>query len=251
MNSSASNSVFVSRNYLILQNQLSARKLARSILNRWGITISNDSLNSIVDYSLCRAADNFSPTYGTSFVSYLFHYLRGDLAKEVDTRVRQAKIKAIAGQITRSELKNKMNFTATSLNDEELAAGFDTFSPAEAVTPEDQLLAQEEAEVIKGECTGLDVRQRQVLECIYIEEKNVEDVADQLGCSKRLVFILKKKALNTLRSIFTGIAGVKETPSGKFICVKSRRGKEKAPDIRPYFYSRRNLPVPIIKKNKQ
>lgn len=244
MNSSRSNLAIPNRDFLILENQVNARKLARSILRRWNTTISWESLNSVVDYSLCRAADNFSPSRGTSFISYLYHYLRGDLAKEVERRVRQARIKAVAGQMTRPDIAPVSGSTAASLSDDELAAGFDAFAPPRTETPEDYLLARETAAVVQTECSGLDLRQRQVLQCIYVEERNVKDVAHQLGCSQRLVFMLKKKALHSLRSIFTGIAGTKETRSGTQVCVESRRCPAEVGDIRPYFYSRRNLPIP-------
>lgn len=188
------------KNDLILENREQGQKIACSILRKWGCRIELDEVESIVDLSLCEAVKHFDPDKGTSFITFLYYHLRGNLIRTINKRATQSPL--------------PLEFT-----DENLESGFigkERINQAEAfevmgserVTQPEALCEHKQLYKIAEEaCNKLTDLEKQIIFNIYLQETQVTKLAKDLKYSRCHISRLKTSAIKKLRSEVTRITG--------------------------------------------
>ncbi|NMC64183.1 MAG: sigma-70 family RNA polymerase sigma factor [SAR324 cluster bacterium] len=193
------------REELIIQNRARARKLARSILRKWHSRIDVEEVDSIVDLSLCEAAQRYNPNMGAGFMTFLFYHLRGNL-------IRTITIAASANMIPVSEV-NPMLEGGSEKNHRRNVVLTNAIEVADALTGNETLapdIALEKKELVnlsQQACSSLDYLEREVIERIYMNGEQLLDVAYNLGYSRCHISRIKRKALEALYDGMAILAG--------------------------------------------
>ncbi len=185
------------REAMVLNHRIQARKLARSILRKWHSRIDAQEVESVVDLSLCEAVRRYDPSFGASFITFLFYHMRGNLIRTVS---EAANLNMIA--VDDEELENQANEIYFSNYQELRSATAAELAQAVGRTehplPDALLLKKEVAELSNKAFEKLDTLERSVIERILINEEQLIDVAHDLGYSRCHISRVKRKALETL-----------------------------------------------------
>ena len=185
---------------LILEHRENGRKLARSMLRRWRAHMNAEEIDSIVDLTLCEAAQRFDPENGASFMTFYFYHLRGYL------------VRAVANAVNSSNVVLAFGADAA----ETAAAGTDLYTPSgdyfegasrDAEGPESIYLKKENARVCEEACAKLDDLEREVIIRSFQGEEALVDIAKSLGYSRCHISRVKKRALERLELILTNSEG--------------------------------------------
>lgn len=198
---------------LILQHRENARKLAYSLLRRWRVTTCHDDLNSLVDLTLCEAANRFSPLQGASFMTFMFYYMRGNLARMIAKMARSSKVFVIAGN-------DAINASIACANPQANAslsiASTDDFGHYDnQIIPDDIYERKERLTLCKQAAAELDPLEREVLERLYGQDETVVDIAKSLGYSRCHISRVKKTALDRFKSRYKSLT---KLPSDEHEC---------------------------------
>lgn len=195
------------RENLIIENRSRARKLARSILRRWHSRLDLEEVDSIVDLSLCEAAQRFNPEIGAGFMTFLFYHLRGNL-------IRAVTVAATANALPVAEVSSLASFdpdrdfigkkAASLMNSIEVAGAL---NGNEHVSPDEALAKKELIRISKEARNHLDYLEKEVIERIYMNEEQLLDIAKDLGYSRCHISRIKRKALEALYNGMASLAG--------------------------------------------
>ena len=181
---------------LILEHRENGRKLARSILRRWRVRMNLDEVDSIVDLTLCEAAQRFSPEKGASFMTFYFYHLRGQLVRAVSESANNSKLVLSFGVTFGDESLNQASIgeelCKNDLNEQIFGKSYT------ADCPENRLLRKEDINLCKDACEKLDELEQEVLYRSYAKEEALVDIARSLGYSRCHISRVKKRALERL-----------------------------------------------------
>lgn len=195
------------RENLILEHRELGRKIATKLLRGWKIRLTAEEIASIVDITLCEAANNFDDSKGTQFSTYYFYYLRGNLVTTIEKNVGAQKIHAAAKhcasvhsssgtrpaiQLGETECETQVK---ASLNLEPEMLGM-----RDVETPEDAFLGKEKRSFVREALEKLDPLERLVIQGLYFSGESVQAVARKLGYSRVQVSRIQKQAFSKLRS---------------------------------------------------
>ena len=159
---------------LVLEHRISARKMASTILQKWGCYLELEELHSLVDLALCTAAQSYCPNRGTEFTTFLYYYLLGQLRISITGRAKDIHIF--------TEMQGQ------------------SFSEPEEGKEVDHIVHQKQLfELILNECQHLEEVENQILRKVYTDDQQVKKVAQELGLSRAHVSRVKTKALTKLR----------------------------------------------------
>lgn len=186
---------------LILKYREKARKLARCILRQWHSRLDLEDVDSVVDLSLVESARRFDPSYGASFMTFLYFHLRGNLIRAVS--------EAVTGNgVIESEDEDSHRTVASTpgipnpRTKAKLARASDVndvyYNNAESTTPDDVLQQSEIARITREACEKLDPLEREIIVRIFLDEQQLVNVAESLGFSRCHISRLKKRALQAL-----------------------------------------------------
>lgn len=193
---------------LVLEHRDNGRKLARSLLRRWRARMNIEEVDSIVDLTLCEAAQRYSPTHGASFMTFFFYHLRGYLVRAVATAVNSSNVVVGLGTRPGQEIGE------WSPNGDESFKSFlpecASFGLHEVDGPENLLLRKENIEACRSACSQLDELEQEVLIRSYEREEALVDIARSLGYSRCHISRVKKRAIERLEAIL-GIPAVEES----------------------------------------
>jgi len=185
------------RENMVLDHRTQARKLARSILRKWHSRIDTQEVDSVVDLSLCEAVKRFDPSFGASFITFMFYHLRGNLIRTVS---EAANLNLIA--VDDEELEEQANDLYFSNYQELRSATAAELAQAVGRTehplPDALLLKKEVAQLSSRAFEKLDSLERSVIERILLNEEQLIDVAQDLGYSRCHISRVKRKALELL-----------------------------------------------------
>ena len=176
------------RDFLVIEFREQARKLARSILRKWRSRLDLDELNSAVDLSLCEAVKRYDPTRGASFITFLYYHLRGNL-------IRTVSYAANANVVPGNEPGRELSEDETAMNAMDIA---NALTGAESISPDEALLKKQLVKLSFDACHRLDDLEREVIQRIFVEEHQLNDVAASLGYSRCHISRVKRRALETL-----------------------------------------------------
>lgn len=214
---------------LILNHRENGRKLARSFLRRWRIRMSLEEVDSVVDLTLCEAANRFDSSKGAAFMTFFFYHLRGQMVRAVENSVQQSSL--------------MVNFCQTSDLDvtewAQQTGAMDSMVIPESVcpeknenpTPEHLFIRRESIEKCHDACLKLDSLEQEVLVRSYNNGEALVDIAKALGYSRCHISRVKKKAIERLRGLLeeAGLkgAGVGEAVNSKVANLKTRKRRSR------------------------
>ncbi len=196
---------YETRENLIIENRPRARKLARSILRRWHSRLDLEEVDSIVDLSLCEAAQRFNPEMGAGFMTFLFYHLRGNLIRAV-TLAATANTVPIneVSSIADTDREFGGNKAISLMNAVEVAGALNGH---EYAAPDEALAKKELIGISKDAREHLDYLEKEVIERIYMNEEQLLDIAKDLGYSRCHISRIKRKALEALYNGMSTLAG--------------------------------------------
>jgi RNA polymerase sigma factor for flagellar operon FliA len=203
--------------------------LVRELLGRLPARVSRDDLVSAGMTALVTAAKSFDNGYGVPFGRFASSRIRGALldelrsldwasrsvrsrARQLDT-AQQELTTGLGRTPTRAEIAAATGSTVAEVDavrdDVQRAAvlslqGFALGVPEDLVVeasagPEDQLLHEERLGYLGAAVTSLPDRLRTVVECYFLHERPMAEIATELGVSESRVSQLRAEALGLLR----------------------------------------------------
>ena len=197
------------------------------MLHRVPPTVSRDELASAGNLALVLAAKAYDPTTGVPFARYAALRIAGALLDELrsmDWATRGARrrarelgnaadsLRATLGRTpTREELAESMGTDTAALDAARMDAERRVLSidatehpVAETIrddddTPEESLLAGERIHWLRSAVTCLPDRLRTVVEGLFLEERSVAELAEELGVTQSRISQMRTEALGLLR----------------------------------------------------
>jgi RNA polymerase sigma factor (sigma-70 family) len=196
---------------MVLKYRLKARKLSRSILRQWHSRLDIEDVDSVVDLSLCEAARRYDPSFGATFMTFLYFHLRGNLIRAVSEAVTGNGViesedddsaRAKSGYLRGDNARN----TAKLANASDVA---EMLYNQETHAPDYILQQQELTQITKEACDKLAPVEREIIIRIFLKEQPLVDVAHSLGFSRCHISRLKKRALEALSIHLAEVGGEK------------------------------------------
>lgn len=178
---------------LILDHRLRALKLARHILKHWGVRLHEDEITSATDMALCDAGGRYNPESGVEFVTYLFYFIKGALARTITEN------RSINQQLcceTRDDGKSGDD-ALTRVIDQHAARNFDTEQSESS--PARELMVREFRKYCSSALAALSKLEREIVVRVHVHDYKVAAVARQLGYSRGHVSTLRRQAFDKMR----------------------------------------------------
>lgn len=170
---------------LILSHREGAMKICRKILRKWGVTLEEDEVRSLADVALCEAAKGFNHKKGAQFVTYLYFFAKGELAREIGRRTKRempieldkpCSMKKVERELINSEANLKL------------------------VCPEGELAVKEVRAKCREALEALSELERQVMLRVHVYDFKVASVARSLGYSRGYLSDVKRVAATKMQS---------------------------------------------------
>ncbi len=183
----------------IIEHREIGRKLACRLLREWRVQLNSDDLDSIVDLTICEAAGRFDEARGVRFTTFLYHYMRGNLLRTIEEIVEQkravqaAAYSASAGRNERFDLDDCPELSDSLDPDAMKPQGFDS--------PEEFMLRRERIAMVGRLCAKLNHEEQFVIAKMFFEGSSHQQIAAELGLSRRDVLALQKRAYESLRKL--------------------------------------------------
>ena len=185
---------------LIINHRENGRKLARSLLRRWRVTMPAEEIDSVVDLTLCEAALRFDKTKGASFITFLFYHLRGHLVRAVAAAASESNVFMALAASAGVDVHDWATASSEGIEDVwALVPELETSLHRDAESPENSLLKREKQGICNAACEKLDALEREIIERSYIQDEALVDIAKSLGYSRCHVSRVKKRALDRLK----------------------------------------------------
>lgn len=184
---------------LVLEHREKGRKLARSILKRWNVSLPGEEIDSIVDLSLCEAAKRYDQSKGASFITFLFYHMRGFFVRSITSSAQENSIFVACAQsvgIDTTDWYRIENGPTWDYVPEYLTEEFQSIE-----NPEDILLREEKIANCREALAKLDHLEQVVIMKAYFNEESLVDVARELGYSRCHVSRIKRSALSKLEGL--------------------------------------------------
>lgn len=176
----ANKSGSINKDTLILSHREGAMKLGRKILRKWGVTLDEDEVRSLADIALCEAAKGFDTEKGAQFVTYLYFYVKGELAREI-------------GRRTKRDIPVELNEpTSVKRLERELQKG--EVQALSASSPEADLVVKQVRSKCKEALEVLSELEREVMVRVHVYDFKVASVARTLGYSRGYLSDIRKGA---------------------------------------------------------
>jgi RNA polymerase sigma factor for flagellar operon FliA len=210
------------RNLLIEENLPLVGYLARELHSR-ATHVPLEELASVGALALVTAADAFDPNLGVPFGAYARRRILGAFADEMrsmdwasrgirkrikeTTAIRDTLTANLGRTATADEIAATMGVsretvvealddagrTVTSLDDSSVYE-----VPSGMVLPEESVLERERREALAHAVAALPERMRLIIHAVYVEERPVKDIAEELGVSHSAVSQQRSEAVRLL-----------------------------------------------------
>jgi DNA-directed RNA polymerase sigma subunit (sigma70/sigma32) len=163
-----------------------AHRLGWHLIRRWGLEISRDDAESMIDYALCEALSRFDETRGAEFSTYLYYVLKGELK-----RIRRSMV--------------RLQSCVPLAEDHDAEHDEDSFSPIPRVasptpSPEQELHQSNVRSLCERLMKGLTSVQKAVVMETVAGDENVAGLARKLGYSRGHLSTVKSATMRSLRS---------------------------------------------------
>ena len=193
---------------LILNHRENGRKLARSILRRWRVRMAAEEIDSIVDLTLCEAANRYRSDRGAAFMTFFFYHLRGHVVRAVASAANACNIFLAHAQTMGIDTSDWSGLAEESIK--AVLPELSLFGHSDTEGPEQILIRKEKISLCRETLSKLDSLEQEVLLRSYEDEEQLVDIARELGYSRCHISRVKKRALERLKS-FIDANGLKES----------------------------------------
>lgn len=237
------------RNHLVVTNLPLVGYLVSEIWSRAN-HLSRDDLASAGALGLISAAENFDPTLGVPFGAFARRRILGAFADEMRagdwaSRTTRTRIKEVLA--TQETLSSALGRTP-SVDEVADALGVDRQTASEAIadstrsisaldetesdhlaaeiaSPEDSLITNERATMVRAAVDALPEKMRYIVTEIYFNDRTVKELADELGSTHSAVSQMRAEGVRLLRDgLETHYADeAKAEPSRESRIAESRR----------------------------
>lgn len=232
---------------LVLANLALVGYHVTELLHRVPPSVTRDELASAGSLALVLAARSFDPEAGVPFARYASLRIKGALLDELRSmdwasrsarrRVRELsevteRLRSVLGrEPSRAELASALGTDAAGVDvarhdaerrvlsiDASESPIADSIADDDA-TPEEKLLAAEQRHWLRAAVDVLPERLRVVVSGLYLEDRSIADLADELGVTQSRISQLRTEALGLLRdgmnaSMDPGLVHVADRPGG-------------------------------------
>lgn len=187
------------REALVVEHRPKAQKLGRSILRKWHARLDLEEVDSLVDLSLCEAVRRFNPNKGASFMTFLYYHLRGNLIRAVAYAANANSVplpsnEYLDGEHSEHSHRRASHPVTSAMEVAEALCG------NEHPLPDEVLFRKEMIDLSHQACGQLDKLEQEVINGVYLEGRQLIDVAAELGYSRCHISRVKRRALETLFS---------------------------------------------------
>lgn len=211
------------RDHLVVQNLPLVGYLVSEICMR-ASHLSRPDLTQVGAIALIQCAESFDASLGVPFGAYARRRIKGAFADELrreDWATRGARTRmselavmqetlsgALGRQPSASELAAAMGVDRATIEASQLDAARSVTPLTDVIadmvaatsqTPEDAVLASEHEEFLGAAVAALPERMRYIVEQIYYKDRNVKDLAEELGSSHSAVSQHRSEAMRLLR----------------------------------------------------
>lgn len=198
----------VSTEELIISHRENARKVAHSLLRKWRVVLPQEEITSLVDLTLCEAASRFSPRLGASFMTFMFYYMRGNLARNIGKLARISRMFVSSSAVDILTVAQQTTTGRTQCNlSTMLAPDQESYFMVDNHLPETILIRREKALICNTALNQLEELEREVLIRLLVEDESLIDVANKLGYSRCHISRVKKRALAQLTKLIHELSG--------------------------------------------
>lgn len=196
------------------------RSIARHTRTQLGLDCELEDLVAFAYQGLLEARRRFDPARGVQFKSFAYYRVRGALIDGVRSmaylpRRAYARLKASEAVDSEGELIAEARAQSHQSGDAEgslraidgilgrIAAAYCTATggegAAEEIDPEQRLLAEEQRRQVRRALSALPDPERTLLRGHYVDGRNFDQLATELGVSKSWASRLHTRALNRMR----------------------------------------------------
>jgi RNA polymerase sigma factor for flagellar operon FliA len=211
------------RDHLVVQNLPLVGYLVSEICMR-ASHLSRPDLTQVGAIALIQCAESFDASLGVPFGAYARRRIKGAFADELrreDWATRGARTRmselavmqetlsgALGRQPSASELAAAMGVDRATVEASQLDAARSVTPLTDVIadmvaattqTPEDAVLASEHEDFLGAAVAALPERMRYIVEQIYYKDRNVKDLAEELGSSHSAVSQHRSEAMRLLR----------------------------------------------------
>ncbi|MCB0323589.1 MAG: sigma-70 family RNA polymerase sigma factor [Bdellovibrionales bacterium] len=190
---------------LVLTHRTSALRMSRSILRRWGSRVDGEELEGVVDVAICQAAASYDPQRGTTFTSFLFHFVRGELIGLVREHVEMRRLRETCLLSVRHVQASNGGTTHQQGESGEISSEW--ASLVGSITPEDAVERSQMSEALRLALGALTEEQQHLIRLIYFEGRPMQSIMQSLALSRAEV---KTRAAAAVRQLRTGM-GISES----------------------------------------
>ncbi len=152
-------------------------KIARSLLAKWGASIEEEELTSIVNLSLAEALNRYDPSKGAAIITFLYYHLKGNLVKHIE------------------EKKVCQEFISEQIEIDYFSRGETNVTVSEKVNPEEIFEEKEANQNFYRALDTLTELEKQLLILNLEYGYKVQHIAKKLGLSRSYLSKLKYAAL--------------------------------------------------------
>lgn len=183
------------QNELVLNHRETAFRLMRSMMRRWGFRLDRSEAQSIADMALCEAAKRFKPGHNATFVTYLFHFLRGALIAELKRQRRASLTMTLESSLSHVGDEGERRDISPL---ESLPEAQNTPEANRHESPEVSTYRDELKEYCEKALQLLTPLEREVVIGIHMNETKVAHFAREIGYSRGHVSELRRQAFKKL-----------------------------------------------------
>lgn len=219
------------RDDLVLKYRVRARKLARSLLRRWNIYLDLESVDSVVDLSLCEAVIRFDPEKGAGFMTFMYYHLRGNLMRLITDSVQRTGV--LEGRHAVSQQQESGDKEEAFLGADDIIAALHSGGHP---SPDDLLAHKQLFKLSLEACSKLDALGQQVIKRFYFFGEPITDIAISMGYSRSHVSRVKTRALTILQEELNAL--IESTGDKKLLATTRAKFAPDSPE-RPRIRRRR------------
>ena len=184
------------RERLVLEMREKAYHLARGLVRRWGVRVAAEDVRSASDLALCEAASRYLPRPDADFLTYLFYFIKGILAR------------SLAGGKPSRRRGKAAHVRPQPHSIEHLSEWRDEIADeTKRHCPECQAHLAEVRAQCRAALASLSPLESEVVVAVDLEDTKVAPLARRLGYSRGHLFSVRKSAQEKLRKRLVQLAG--------------------------------------------
>jgi RNA polymerase sigma factor (sigma-70 family) len=183
------------RQALIIALRTKAHRLAFALLRRWGAYLEADEVRSAADLALCEAATRYIPRADSTFITYLFYFIKGAIARAL-VEQRRASGHPIAVEAEGAPILGRRLYPEEADEGEAFEIAADRVHHC----PERLAYLREVRRHCRSALAELTPLEHRVVLEVHVEGNKVAPLARHLGYSRGHLFTVRKVAERKLRA---------------------------------------------------